>query len=92
VTIAYRLNISSDIFWLLNFIKEGCNFFLESRVLSVLNIILPIGKMITIRKKWHMKVAKQIVKRIKTKTLLFPTPKFLYASYKFFFFLSNKIS
>lgn len=42
--------------------------------------------MITIRKQWHIKIAQRILRRIKFKTLLFPTPKFLYASYKFFFF------
>jgi len=85
-SIVYRLNISSDIFWLLHFIKEGCNFFLDSKALSILNTLIPIGKMITFRKQLHIKMVQKIIRRIKYKTLLFPTPKFLYASYTFFYF------
>ena len=84
--IIYRLNFTPDVFWLLSFVKAGSNFFLEYKPISLLNMLIPVGKLITIRRKWHRTFAIQIFKRIKLQTLLFPTPKFIYSSYRFFFF------
>lgn len=86
IAIVYRLNLSPDIFSLFSFIKNGNNFFLESRPISSLNILIPIGQLIQIRKKWHNQFSALLRKRIKLRTLLFPTPKFIYSSYKFFYF------
>lgn len=84
--IIYRLNFTPNVFWLLSFVKAGCNFYLESTPISLLNMLIPVGNLITIRRKWHRKFAVQLIKRIKLRTLLFPTPKFIYSSYRFFYF------
>jgi hypothetical protein len=55
-------------------------------VLTIVNSLISIGQLITISKQWHARVSQGIRKRIKLKALLFPTPKFMYASYIFFFF------
>jgi hypothetical protein len=51
-----------------------------------LNLLIPIGQLIRIGKQWHKYFARLLRKRIKMQILLFPTPKFIYSSYKFFFF------
>lgn len=52
----------------------------------MVNNLVPIGKMITINKKWHAKFINTLEKRIKLRTLLFPAPNFMYTSYSCFFF------
>lgn len=86
LAIAHRLNFFADIFYILNFIKTGNNFFLDFKPINLVNELIPIGQMITLNKKWHIKIINNLLKRIKLRTLLFPAPKFLYTSYSCFFF------
>jgi len=85
VSIIYRLNLSADIFWLIKFMKEGC-FSVEYNSITFPNYIVPIGKLLTVSKSWHAKFIMTLSKRIKLRTLLFPTPAFIYACYRMFWF------
>jgi len=85
LAIIYRLNLSSDIFWLLGFVKAG-NIYLDFLPIKWINAVIPVGKLITVKKKWHLKFINGLLKRIKLRTLMFPSPTFIFASYSCFFF------
>jgi hypothetical protein len=49
--VVYRLNFSSDIFGLLNFIKNGKNLYLDFKPNKLVNRVVRIGELITVSKK-----------------------------------------
>lgn len=86
LAIIYRLNFTPNIFWLMGFIKQNNNFFVEWKPIKRVNTLILIGCLLSVARRWHDKFAKFVARRIKLKTLLFPTPKCIYASYGLFFF------
>lgn len=86
LAIAYRLNLSPDIFWLLNFVKTGRYFLLDFQPIQFINLIIPIGKLLTVTEEWRWKFLQRLQKRICLRTILFPVPKFIFSSYSCFFF------
>jgi len=47
----YRLNLSSDVFWLLRFVKRGFNFLIDTFFINCSNHVLSIGQLLTVRRK-----------------------------------------
>lgn len=82
----YRLNFTSDLFWLLNFVKHGLNVLTEVIKIRGINVVLKIGEVLKLGKKWQTKFSINIKERIRYRTLLFPPPKFIYHCYTFFYF------
>lgn len=84
--IIYRLNFTPDLFWLLNFVKHGLNIFTEFVSIRCINVVLKIGEILKLGKKWQKKISINIKERVRYRTLLFPTPKYIYHCYTFFIF------
>jgi len=86
VSIAYRLNFSPDIFWLMRFLKMGSYLLLEHVPIKTANFIMPIGRFFTVFFEWRWKIIKRLFKRIFLRTIMFPAPKFFFTSYECFYF------
>lgn len=82
LAIIHKLNYTHNIFWLLNFIKQKNNVFVDFKPVNKINFIVPVGQLINITKKWQLAFDYRLLKRLKYNLLLFNKPKFLFISYK----------
>lgn len=79
--IFYRTNFLTDLFWIMDFIKNG-NVLLNKNSITFYNIIVNIGTFITFKNKWKKYLYTRLKKRAKIRALLFNTPKYLHISYR----------
>lgn len=82
MSIIYKLNYTHNIFWLLRFIKEKNNVFIDFKSVDKINTIVPVGKLITLATKWQLAFDYRLLQRLKYKLLYFNRPNFLFISYK----------
>lgn len=82
LAIIYKLNYTNNIFWLLRFIKQKNNIFIDFKPINKINSIVPVGKLITITNKWRLAFDYRLLKRLNKKLLYFNRPNFLFISYK----------
>lgn len=83
-SIIYRMNFAPTVFSALNFLNKKW-VFVDFISITSKNYVVPIGKLISLKKKLIKKLRKFLFYRIKNKAILFITPTFFFISYHFMF-------
>lgn len=83
-SIVYRMNLLSSPFQIIRFVKSG-NLFVNFFPVKHVNSTVPVGQFITINLEVKDYLKNKLLHRLSKKAVLFPTPGYLFISYKFFF-------
>lgn len=85
----YRYNFHNNIFELLRFVKQEANIAIEQIVIRCPKVIVGVGKLVKLNARWGSFFRNTYLERLKCRTLLFPTPYFMYAlmSYNAFYLM-----
>ena len=72
-------------FFIVDFIKNN-NIFIDGKCVNTINSRVLVGKFVYINKTMFQIIRRSLIRRIMAKRILFFTPKYLFVSYRFFFF------
>jgi ribosomal protein S4 len=90
ISIFYRTNFMSNIFEIIKFVKFGLVLF-DFKKFKYVNNVINKFSFITCAIELVKKLKKQLYIRVKSQSILFNTPKFLFISYTFFYAYLRKL-
>ena len=91
LSLLYRTNLLFNFFDIIKFIKHDNIIINYKYSLNHINAIIPRNAFITFRRKTEYRMKAILIKRLKRRSLLFSQPRFIFVSYKYFFFYLCKL-
>ncbi len=88
-SIIYRTNFIFSMFEVISFIKAG-NVLVNNVLINYVNYVARVGDFLTFLYNVRAKFRLNFIKRFKTQTILFNTPRYMFVSYKLFFAFMEK--
>jgi len=83
-SIVYRVNFLFSMFEIIAFVRNN-NVLINNVLVNYVNYVTTVGDFFTFFPASHIKIRANLLKRLKTQTILFNTPRYLFVSYKLFF-------
>jgi len=83
-SIVYRINFLFSIFDIINFVRSN-NILINNVLVNYVNYVCKVGDFFMFFSTVHRRIRANLLKRLKTQTILFNTPRYLFVSYKLFF-------
>jgi len=89
VSVVYRTNFLFNMFEIISFVRAG-NVYINGILMDYVNIAINIGDFVTFSSHAIFRFKANLFKRLRTKTVLFNMPRFMFVHYKLFFAFFEK--